>query len=100
MNGVIPEVNMFAEAFLSPELHGLIAVLVGKYIDDIGLARLFRLLCLASGQSKQTGTAYDKIERMFHGSLLFEGETNCRLQTADTDTWSSCLQSVARNLYL
>ena len=39
---------MLTEAFLSPKAHGLITVLVGKYIDDIGLLRLFIWLAFAT----------------------------------------------------
>lgn len=57
MHRIVAEIDMFAEALLPPELHSLVAVLVGKNVDDIGLSGHFGLLCLASGQSQQADTA-------------------------------------------
>lgn len=57
MHRIVAEIDMFAEALLPPELHGLVAILVGKNVDDIGLSGHFGLLRLASGQNKQAGTA-------------------------------------------
>lgn len=51
MHGVVAKVDMLAKTVLSPEFHSLIAVLVGKDVDDVGLLGLLGLLlCLASGQ--------------------------------------------------
>ena len=68
MYRVVAEVDMFAESFLSPELHGMIAVLVGENIDDVGL-QSSRLLPgrFAPGQSQQSHAPHQYIKGMFHG---------------------------------
>jgi hypothetical protein len=45
MHRIIPEIHFLPKTFLPPELHCLIAELVGKNINNI---RLLGLLCLRS----------------------------------------------------
>ena len=79
MHGVSPEVYFISETFLVPEAHCLITVLVRKYINNIGMFRLFDYLLrsLATLCRKQCQASHQKIYR-FHIYLSYKMINNKR----------------------
>ena len=57
MHGIGFKIHLFPESLLSPKFHRLIAILIRKNINDIGMFDLFSLWSFTPLHSKQTQTA-------------------------------------------
>ncbi len=68
MNRIALKIHFIPESVLTPESHCLVTVLVGKYIDNIGMISLCRHLLwnLATLCRKQSQATHQKIYRFIH----------------------------------